>query len=263
MEFIMEEGIRVLLVAPVSVSDQIGETVEQHYGAYFPIEEIEAVPSLMKALNALNEEPFQLCLVSDRIPADGYSSFVNDLTQLADANKCPCLLFTGTGSEESETSGDQEKEPPLKPSGFHSVISLSAHPSDINLFRDALSRWYELLEQKKTKQDVEGAMKLILRNIDNAASNIKRGVNMKLNSLPSEFIEVRSSLDEVIYEDYLSKLEARTKTAEPENENVIEIPETILQKDLPKLEKNTYTGASTRVWRKLLKKHGKEERKDQ
>lgn len=263
METNMEEGIRILLVAPNSASEELGEAIQENYGAHFPIEEIDAVPSLMKALTALNDEPFQLCLVSERIPADGHSSFINDLSQLADDNRCPCLLLSSIGLDNGDSPEDKEKQPPTKPNGFHSVLSLSAEPSDRRAFEDALSRWYELLEQKRTKRDVEGAMQIILRNIDNAASNIKRGVNMKLNSLPSEFIEVRSSLDEAIYEDYLSKLEARTETAEPENEDFIEIPDTILQKDLPKLEKNTYTGASTRVWRKLLKKHGKEELKDQ
>ncbi|MCB0329642.1 MAG: hypothetical protein KDD70_08260 [Bdellovibrionales bacterium] len=251
MEKGIERDLNVLVINPLDRHGKLAQSLQETFGQDFSFSGIEYTSTLHRAIKSLEESQFHLVFISNKFSESETKSFFSDAEKLGERGWCSFVQVHERFSE------DIDLEYPLS-LGFHGVVSELGTHQDKESIKEAIQKWLEQETEVMTKVDVEAAMNILLRKIDDAASNLKRGVQTKIDAIPSEFIELKANSDDLILDAYFRKLRDRTELAEPENADFVVIPDSVLSKSLPKLERNKYTGVSTRVWRKLLKKHGVE-----
>lgn len=248
----MDRELNVLVVSPNDKHGKLANSLRETYGKDFPFSTVDFTPSLHLAVKSIEETEFHLCLISSNFGTAELTGFFADIKRIDEKDGCAYLQV------HPEIFDITDLEAP-KEVGFQSIISEVGTHSDKENLNAALEQWYAGEDTHEVKMDVASAINVLLRKIDDAASNLKRGIQTKIDAVPTEFITLKTVEDEGILSSYFKILRRKTQAAEPENADCLDIPEGIMQKSLPKLEKNKYTGVSTRVWRRLLKKHGVEE----
>ena len=205
--------------------------------------------SLRKAVLSHTEEEFQICFVSASFGEAETESFFKDMLQLKRTATC---LFVQVRDSVPE---DLDRES-LKKVGFSLIVSRKGAHQDKEALQKLLENRFYLQEVKKRKVSVDDMMAMLLKEIDRAATDHRRGVHRKMAAIPMDGIDLDTKFDPEVLEGYFDALEKRTGEALPRLVERLDIPEEVLQRALPGLTKNGYTGASHRVWELLANKYG-------
>ncbi|MCB0354059.1 MAG: hypothetical protein KDD64_11055 [Bdellovibrionales bacterium] len=251
----MDEDVKLytLIVSPQDASGALAQQLIDAYGDEYDFGEVEFTTSLLKAIQSLQEGSFDICCVAASYSDEEIREFFLDFNKLQLEKACAFVQVHST------LEPDFDRDMP-KQFGLHGIISLQGTHVDREELSQALVDWKHEKEIVEKKIDVEGALNVVLRDIDRAARDLKRGKKQKMNQIPSEFISIQTDFDEEVLKSYFNKLSVKTEQSEPEEADLIKVPEEVLKKNLPFLEEDKYGGVSQRVWKKLLRKMG--EKKD-
>ncbi len=246
---------RELVTFVVHAGDKHGEYAKRFYDVYgdeYTFNDVEYTSTLHKAIQSLDEKPYDLCVVSDSFKDEEVETFFADFGKINQTGSCIFVYVPDLIPDDF----DSEKYLRM---GFHGVISLQGNYIDRSILKEALKDWHYEEEINKRCYDVDTALNLVLGELDRLARDRKRGKEKQFSSIPSEFIHLQTEFDDKILNRYYTKLMRKSSEAEPENAKTVQIPEVVLKRELPNLSENTYTGASQRVWKRLLKMHGVKE----
>lgn len=243
----MTQHVNALLVGlPSDLSAFLIDLIEpQLY-----LEDHRSTKTLLQGLRACEKEVYDICLVADSFEPNNLQGFFRDVKKIPTAEHTVFIQI-------------KEKLPPdfdygwAKELGFNTVVSLRKTAKDREEIQEVLQGLQSKGEIARRIRDVESAMDLVLKQIDQVAEDRRRGRASEFNTISTDWCVDRTEYDEAVLNNYFETLEEQTEEAAPAEATEIEVPEKVLTKKLPYLEKNRYTGVSSRVWRKLLKKHGK------
>ena len=207
--------------------------------------------SPLKAVKSHDEEEYQICFISEAFPTEDLGPFFDDIRAMN--RDLGCIYVQVRETIEPGTDRTQ-----LKELGVDFIVSRAGTQRDKEGIADCISEKLGNDEIKRRVLDVSSAMDVLLRQLDIAAENKKRGRadHMQLDKLAMDFIEMQTQFDQEVLQRYFQTLTKKAESAEPSIASALDVPKEILEKDLPKLSKHGYKGASHRVWQKLMQLHG-------
>jgi len=215
----------------------------------FPASEI--VPTVLKGVQSMAEDSFSVCFIEDSFSISDLEIFFKDIKGLGKLDTCVFVQVRPTLAPDAHRGS-------LNHMGFSTIISNKGTDLDREALVKALKTCFHGQEVKTRKIDVRSIMDKLLKKIDEAADDVRRGrPNKSLDIIPAELVELHTEFDPEVLEGYYSALQEATDKSKPIEIESLEVPESVLGKNLPGLSKQTYIGASHRVWDKLARKHGK------
>lgn len=245
----MDKHLNILIVSPrAELAQQLTDT----YGEHFAMGDCHSTRSLHKAIQSHREDDYDMCLIWEDYPEEELLGFFSDYERLSKRNYC---VFLQVKKEIPENFNANS----ITALGFLAVISPKATHADREKFEEVLVDNSFEEEVYRRKVDVNEALDVALREIDKAARDTKRGRKANLNTLSLDFIAMQTDFDQEVLNKYYENLTTKADEAQPENVLTVKIPNKVLERDLPKLSADRYTGASDRVWRKLQKRYGSSE----
>lgn len=219
----------------------------------FPVSAV--VPSVLNAVEMMAEDPFSVCFIEDSFPMGELETFFKDIKGLGQLDTCVFVQIRTVLAPDAHRGS-------LKHMGFSTIISAKGSDADREALIKALKTCFHEREIKVRKVDISAVMEKLLRKIDYAADDVRRGREVKnLDIIPAELVELHTEFDREVLEGYFSALSETAEKSKPIEIERLEVPDHILGKNLPGLSKDTYKGASHRVWDKLANKHGKKIKK--
>ncbi len=205
--------------------------------------------TLRKAVLSHTEDNFEICFISDSFPDEDVSSFINDMKQMGKDKTCLFVKLCASLPEEFNRGS-------LEPQGFGTVITNKGTAADKQALQSALDNRFYVKEVRKRKVNVDEMMESLLKEIDRAAMDHRRGVHRKMIAIPMDGIEIDTQFDMAVLDSYFESLQKKTEGAAPRTIERLEIPDEVLKRALPELTKDGYKGASQRVWELLSAKYG-------
>lgn len=220
----------------------------------------EAVPilghdyasSIQSALEAHIAQSYDLCLVSQAYPNKEISIFLRDIQKLYSQDRqrlCPFIQYCAVLPK-----GFDPKE--SLQIGFSSVISEKLEQCDIDNIKTAIEDVAFVNQLNEHMNDVDWTMKMILKEVDRVSRERKRGREVEFNKIPLHFAADLVEFDPRVLSKYFETLSEQTEKRNKPGPSLVKIPAKVLERNLPKLLEDRYSGASSRVWNKLLKKYG-------
>lgn len=242
----MPEEIKTLVVDTVSTSSS---ALLDALKPDLVLTECEQVSSLYKAIRAISESYYGLCLISDSYNIDDLNAFFGDVLKIDKGKNCLFVQVKDSLTSEFDRTS-------LKQMGFETIISRKGHAEDKRSILDAYREKVHGVEVRKRVVDVTDTLGLLLEEVDRVSEERRRGKDTKFNNIATDFVADQVSFDTEVLDSYYNKLTEVSETVEPEEYKGVKIPEEVLKKNLPHLSENTYVGASHRVWKKVKKKFG-------
>ena len=243
----MWEELRALVV------DQESGAAEALARALHPeikIGEIEIATSTHHALQAMLESEYHICFVSDKLALQDATVFIRDVNKLHRKQECAFVQIRDSLPSDFDCAS-------LQAQGFQCVISKVGTYKDKEGIKATLKEFLHGQEINKRVVNIDGAMKMALTAIDNAAEDVRRGRKLALNRLSLDYIANQTEFDQKVLTQYYETLEKKAEQALPAETAKLEVPLEILGRKLPHLKRNEYSGASLRVWKKLSRRYGK------
>lgn len=210
---------------------------------------IDVVPSTAKALDACFDQPYDVCFLSEKLPQEALQIFLNDVRKIGHAKHC-CFVQV---RKLIDSSMDRSS---LGRSGIATIISSGFDELDQAALTKALTHFIRTKEVEGRGMDIEENMAGLLRGLDLAADAARRGRNDGPRNVQAELMNMNAGFDAALLERYFEALTESTAEAAPETTLRLEVPAKVLKKSLPKLSKDRYAGASSRVSQRLKKKFG-------
>ncbi|RMG40883.1 MAG: hypothetical protein D6719_09765 [Candidatus Dadabacteria bacterium] len=236
------------------IVDQQAHLAEELTEALKPeveLDEIDFTTSVHRAIQSHIQVDYNVCFISDKFPMEDLETFFRDFKKLEKKNDPPCVFVQV--KEKLDEKFDPE---PFKKLGFSAFITRKGTHADKEALMEALKDFFHEHEIKTRTFNAARALNIWLSEIDRVARDKRRGKEAKLNTIAAEGISRETQYDEEVLNNYFRELEKKLENATPEESSHINVPDEVLKKDLPHLEKDKYSGASSRVWSKLLQKHG-------
>jgi len=215
----------------------------------FDFAEVEFTNTTHKAVQSFTESQYNLCFISDAFSLEETQVFMRDLAKIRRDDNC---LFV----QVRDAVPDDVDRRSLRDSNIFYIISRRGTHADRVGLEEALVQvlFAKKLEEKVTT--VNDTMQMVLTEIDRAAEDLKRGREAKINKLPINFVDYQTDFHQRVLDEYYEALSDKAESAAPNEIDRLDVPEGVLSRQLPNLSKDTYNGASHRVWRKLKKKYG-------
>lgn len=242
----MPEVIKTLVVDSVNGS---AEELSKILRPEIEFAESEQVSSLYKALQALDDCYFGLCLISEMYGQNDLDVFFNDIKRLQKNKGCLFVQVRELIPENFDRSS-------LSDTGFPTIISRKGTFGDKEALLAAYNSLVHAKEVRKKITDVKTSMDLLLHELDRVADDRKRGRQTKFNSVPGNLVSGHTMFDPEVLDNFFEKLEATAAAMPAEEIEKLDIPEKLLKEGLPGLSKEVYQGVSRRVWQRLKKKYG-------
>ncbi len=203
--------------------------------------------SLSEGLGHLLEKNVQICFIGDGFPPDEFESFLRDIKNIPRMNRCVVTLVKETLAADINR-GARAAE------GVHAIISRQATTEDkhaLNQAIEAIVAKGRIIDEKV--HDVEEVLGNLIQQVDDVAMDRKRGVQAKFNSIVPRFVKDATNFDSEVLDNYYDALSETLEEAQspPVGFESIEVPDHLLNGKYPKLGKNSYYGASRRLWKKL------------
>ena len=234
----------------IDTEDTRVSTLEAALKPEFMFSGIDITSKPHKAIELMREQDFDVIYIHDEFERLDLEAFFNDLTQLKGWEKPLCVQY-----RDKLSASTNRKE--LKILGFGTIISCGVDEEDKKALEQAIVDHFHLREVEKKTVEVNDTIDLMLKEIDEAAQDIKRGAKPCLNKIPTALVEMNTGFHTDVFEKYFEALTETSESAEAPSEETLKIPEEILRKNLPHLSEDTYKGVSRRVWKKMLEIHGK------
>lgn len=204
--------------------------------------------TLASAFQKHVEEDYAICFIGNTIK-EGLGEFFRDIEKLGRSSSC--VFVRVVDSLPPEVNRHSPAEP-----GFNVIISQLITTEDKSALIENLKREYHKQEVATRSHDLHAAVDLMLKEIDSASKDAKRGQQRALNKLITGLVELHADFDQDLLEQYFIALAAKAEEAEPIKKLVREVPQAILRKKLPKLNESGYGGVSSRVGEMILDKFG-------
>ena len=244
----MTEELRALAVEKrLDDANSLANTL----GPEIEFSDFEFTNSILKAVRSHAEVQYEICFISEDFPVEELGPFFEDMKAM---NRDLGCVFVQV-RENIEPGFDRSS---LQDIGIDYVISRDGTQRDKEGIGEQVSIKLGNDEIKRRVMDVSSAMDVLLRELDIAAANKKRGRqdSSQLYSLSIDFITMQTNFDEEVLSRYYQTLSKKAEEAEPSIADKLHVPDSILEKELPELSKTGYKGASHRVWKKLMRQHG-------
>lgn len=220
--------------------------------AYLPellLNGIEIASSPHAALQNFMELPIDLCLISDSFKPDDYKAIVNDVKRLEQHKACIFVVVAHVGKLPTDRSS-------LKQFGVDTIITTAGTPEDKAAITGVLKEKLYAWELQRRLEDCSTGLGLLTKDVERIARERKRGKLALFNTSVSDFLRSNIRFAPEVEERYFEVLFNKLENAEPFTASAVDVPQEILDRDLPKLGKTRYHGASSRVWERLLQKFG-------
>jgi hypothetical protein len=215
-----------------------------------PIAETSIAKTLHLAIMELSEESVDHCYLSATMTADSLQDFFKDFEQIAPGSQCLFFLY---GKEQAGVIPESLTE------CLHGAVSLKGTALDLEVIKAAEERFGIQADLKRRGKTVAYATDKLLEAIDKAACDVKRNAHQAIRSPFGEVIIHETDHAPEILEAYIKALTTQALEREVKDTSLVNIPKTVLDKEMPKLQEHAYTGRSQRVWEKLQKRYKQKE----
>lgn len=212
-------------------------------------ETLDSCDSFHKALQKNFSETYDVCVVSDDFAVKDISAFISDIKKLEHGKDCIFIQIR----KDVHAGSDRTS---LTDVGIDSIISRALDESDKEAFEKAMAVRMHMAEIQERVRDLKPAISLMMKEIDDVARDRKRGINRSLSTIAGDLVKMAYDFSDKVMEGYVDTLSEKTKEAAPETASKLEVPDKVLKRNLPKLTEESYKGASSRVWKRLLNKFG-------
>lgn len=227
------------------------EKIMEGLGSKFTFAAFDNAPNLTEALQLHIDNWYSMCLLPETLNAETVATFMADYAKL---ERQPGCVFVQVRASVDSTFDRTS----LRDKGFTTVISRDINKSDIAVLEQVLHT-RSVAEQIQEKiVDVEGAIKLVLSEIDRAAKEKKRGRQPKLNKLSANFVSWNANFDEQVLKTYFNSLTEKTAQHKATKQTVLHIPKDVKEKAPPLMTEEGYVGVSERVFKKLERLYGED-----
>jgi len=216
----------------------------------FRLTEFDFATSLSEAFQILLSSSFNLCLIGNKHQA-GLESFFRDMKKIGRDKTCAFVKVQPTIPSQTKAI-----ENAAMGSEFCAKISTELTDTDVKALNSALSKEIVRIIQEQRASDIPKYVNMVLKEIDNTARNHQRGLSGSYDKVIASLVKDMMGPDSTHKYAFIAKLSEDAAQAEGFDYATVEIPETVLGKNLPELDKNKYAGRSARVWNKLLKRYG-------
>lgn len=196
---------------------------------------------------------FNICFISDKLtePLDG---FFTDIKTLGRDRSCVFVrIRSGATPDSEEHAPSQEIE-----SGFQLAVHEQPSAAQHKELKEKLGVVWRKMEIGRRTNDIDGSVDLLMRLIDDAAVQRKRGRSVPLQHGVTSLMRMHAEFDSQIFDEFLNRLSVSLEKAAPETKRLKSIPLPILKKSLPNLSEEGYLGASNRVFRMLVDRFGED-----
>lgn len=216
----------------------------------FIFDELDFASTILNAIDCFEGVQYAVCFLSDSFPLAELNAFFEDIGSMNRDLNC---VFAQV--RESIPAGFDRYS--LQTIGIDIVISRAATQQDKAGLQEAITKKSNASEVKERITDMSQALDILLREVDRRAENKKRGRNKKdAGTEPTAFIAMQTNFDEQVMARYYQTLTRKTYIARPSLADTLEVPQQVLERQLPRLTRSGYDGASSRVWEKLQRNHG-------
>jgi hypothetical protein len=212
-------------------------------------EHLDVVSSVLKAVQYQMESEFQLCIISENIPAAEVESFFNDFKKLD--KKTPCVF-----AQYRQAVAPDFERASMKNRGFDTVISVQHSSEDKEALLEALQPYLLQREFDELKAELPEVIEFLMNSISKVAIEKKRGKDKALSTVFSRYLRSSHEKFENFMELYTEQLLVSIEKARPITSIDMEVPHDVVTKNLPHLHKKGYGGHSHRVFDRMLKAHG-------
>lgn len=207
--------------------------------------------NMQSALDAHINHAYQLCFINNNFDRNQVSVFLNDLKKVYLERKKPSLFYQLWNNKITPMQVDIARG-----LGFTDAISREVDKRDSAMLAKSADQVVAELEVAVFNQEIDTNMERILDELDRVARDRKRGRSTRFNTISANFVTDKTGIDHRILEKYFETLGRLSESRSSPLATYVRIPENILKKNLPELTADGYIGQSSRVWEKLLKKHG-------
>jgi hypothetical protein len=251
----MNLNIRLLIL---DTDEKHAEVLAKKFMTIVPFIHHEVVGNIQHALEAHLDNPFNVSLITSSIRDEDKTVFVKDMQKFYTQSMDKLCAFIGVLTHLPVTFKMED----YKKLGYSTVISEHFDVQDQENLKGAMGEFSRFKKMNEHISDIEWTMKMILAEVDRVSSDRKRGRDTKFNKIAINFASDLVEFDTKIMDRYFDCLTEHTGKLEGKKSTQIRIPKSVLKKSLPKLVEDRYTGASSRVWDKLVQKFGTEDKKD-
>ncbi len=217
----------------------------------------QTVTNIQEALEAHLENPYSLCVMTPAISDQDAEMFLKDMKKLYTQNQDNLCAFIKI-SPTLPANFNLYKDNPL---GYATIISEKLDQNEQKKIKNAMQEFSRFKKVNEGLSDIEWTMNMILAEVDKVSNDRKRGRNTKFNTIAIDFAADLVEFDTQIMDKYFECMTDRAMNKKPGKVQSVKIPKDILKKNLPKLVEDKYSGASSRVWDKLVDKFGVEDKK--
>ena len=204
------------------------------------------------ALEHQSTSNFHVCFISESFTLKELSSFFSDMRSIGKDKSCVYIQLRDNISESEDRAA-------LQAAGFTTMVTAAGTPKDRDALRKAMQALMRARELEMRAANMGEVTKVALKEIDRLASDRKRGFYRPTPPGFRTLLEFHSNLDTELLRKYFENLMEQSQQALPLIITAIEVPENVLKRKLPYLERSRYFGASHRVWEKLKRMHGKKD----
>lgn len=214
----------------------------------FCLTEIEYGNSLSSAFKLLLNSNFNLCLIGFT-DEEEIQSFFRDMKKLGRDKTCAFVKVVANSSLIPNRIA-------LNQVGFCTAISSELTTIDINSLRNILSKEVIRISEEQRVVDIPKYVELVLKEVDINARKLQRGIKTSYDKVIAGLVRDMMSEESSHKDSFLEKLATESELAASFETVSVEVPDSVLERNLPKLGKTKYEGSSARVWNKLLKRYG-------
>lgn len=241
---------KILRALVMDDGSQLAHKLRELIYPAFEIGAYQIVYTAHEALEALINEEYNICLLPDFTTREESDNLMSDYRKLEKELECDFI-------EVREFLPDDFDRSSLRKQGFASVISHAITADDIHAIEETLKHQVRAEKIIDKANGVKESLGLLLRDLDRTAADRKRGRETPLRSISSQFISTETAFDEKVLKKYFNALSDQSAAQEAPQADSISVPDNILKKGAPGLSRDRYTGASQRVWKKLIRLYGK------
>jgi hypothetical protein len=219
----------------------------------FLFSEFEHASSLSTAFQFLVDSNVNLCLIGTQFQNE-ISSFLRDMSKLGRDKTCAFVRVLASGDKINSDKTDS-----LAETGFCASISTELGAKDIQSLRAALSKEVVRMHQEQRVMDIPKYVDMVLKEIDNLARSKQRGMPTHYDKVIASLVKDMMGAESIHQTAFIERLSEVAEHSSSFSSSTVDMPNLILDRKLPQLDKTRYTGRSSRVWNNLLKRYGTKE----
>lgn len=204
--------------------------------------------NLTAAFQAQIETVYQLCFIGDSIRED-FGPFFADVKTLGREKTCIFVKVVESLAPGAERILAQGAD-------FNVQITRGVTAEDKQVLMTLLGREIRVREVERRSLDVAEVVELLVKQIDEAADEARRGRHKPLHKVVQSIVDLHVQFDHSLLERYFHELTRVTEQSKPVRQVLREVPDLVVAKRLPKLGKGGYVGASSRVFSMLVDRFG-------